>query len=286
MKYFIKIVSLTGLFTISQLAYSAPISDTYTTGDTLTATTLDNIKSAVNDNDTRITSLEAPGPDFSGFGTGFSGDGAPKNVRIMSQPNGGGGTNYILSILFESSTEMVSIDGGSIQRPFFGVFPFVQTDNVGNVIGVSNLIETPDTVDYITYNIEQSSYDPSFVKTVTDDTLRESYVCNGGRLQFCLATDTLTDGTFQDNYTRTMVRSLSGPFTVNGMTFNEVRVENQLGNDRLRIRAKGIGEVFRSQPSQNDRELIYYRANGTTGGSLAGTPFAAGGELENFFFIP
>jgi parallel beta-helix repeat protein len=58
MKYFIKFVSLIGLFAISQLAYAAPITDTYTTGDTLTAGTLDNIKSAVNDNDTRITAIE------------------------------------------------------------------------------------------------------------------------------------------------------------------------------------------------------------------------------------
>lgn len=58
MKKFIKIVSLIGLFSIPQLAYSAPINDTYTTGDTLTAGTLNNIKSAVNDNDTRITAIE------------------------------------------------------------------------------------------------------------------------------------------------------------------------------------------------------------------------------------
>lgn len=36
------------------LAYSAEIADTYTSGDTLTATTLNNIKSSVNDNDANI----------------------------------------------------------------------------------------------------------------------------------------------------------------------------------------------------------------------------------------
>lgn len=64
MKCYIKIVSLIGLLTISQLVYPAPITDTYITGDTLTAGTLDNIKSAVNDNDARITAIEAGAADI------------------------------------------------------------------------------------------------------------------------------------------------------------------------------------------------------------------------------
>jgi hypothetical protein len=44
----------TGLY--SQINFAESITDTYTTGDTLTATKLNNIKSAVNDNDVRITS--------------------------------------------------------------------------------------------------------------------------------------------------------------------------------------------------------------------------------------
>lgn len=58
MKYFIKIISLIGLFTISQFAYSASVTDTFATGDTLTADTLNNLKSAVNDNNTRIAAME------------------------------------------------------------------------------------------------------------------------------------------------------------------------------------------------------------------------------------
>ena len=54
MKNFIKIASITGLFSISMFAYSGEITDTYTAGDTLTATTLNNIKSAVNNNDINI----------------------------------------------------------------------------------------------------------------------------------------------------------------------------------------------------------------------------------------
>ncbi len=55
MKYFLRAVSVIGLSLISQTALSDPITDSYNTGDTLTATTLNNIKSAVNDNDSNIT---------------------------------------------------------------------------------------------------------------------------------------------------------------------------------------------------------------------------------------
>ena len=182
---------------------------------------------------------------------------------------------------------MVSIDGVLTQRPFFGEYLNVTTDGGGNVTSVGNYIETPDTVDYINYNIEQSTYDNMGVKiSIDDDTLRESWVSNGGQINFTLATATLTNGTFVSHYTRTLIRSLTGPFTVNGMTFNEIRVENQLGSDRLRIRAKGIGPVFQSDPGRENWELIYYRANGATGGSLVGTPFATGGALAGIFFTP
>lgn len=51
------ILIVTGVFLTlsSQLATAGSIADTYATGDILTTTTLDNIKAAVNDNDTRIS---------------------------------------------------------------------------------------------------------------------------------------------------------------------------------------------------------------------------------------
>jgi len=51
-------MSLAGLTVISNLSQSSPISDDYHTGDRLTATMLENIRDAVNDNDTRITALQ------------------------------------------------------------------------------------------------------------------------------------------------------------------------------------------------------------------------------------
>jgi hypothetical protein len=63
MKNLLKIVSIIGLTVITQPAYSAAVTDTFATGDTLTAKKLNNIKSAVNDNDTRISDIVlTPGP--------------------------------------------------------------------------------------------------------------------------------------------------------------------------------------------------------------------------------
>jgi hypothetical protein len=59
MKNLLKIVSIIGLTVITQTAYSAAVTDTFTTGDTLTAAKINNIKSAVNDNDTRIDSISS-----------------------------------------------------------------------------------------------------------------------------------------------------------------------------------------------------------------------------------
>ena len=59
MKHWLKIVSIIGLTVITQTAYPAAVTDTFTTGDTLTAEQLNNIKSAVNDNDTRIDSISS-----------------------------------------------------------------------------------------------------------------------------------------------------------------------------------------------------------------------------------
>jgi hypothetical protein len=56
-----RLLFIVGLSSISQLVHSDSITDNYNAGDTLTATKMNNIKSAVNDNDTRIDTLETAG---------------------------------------------------------------------------------------------------------------------------------------------------------------------------------------------------------------------------------
>jgi hypothetical protein len=60
MNKLLKIVFVTGLFSISQLAYAVDITDSYTTGDTLTATKMNNIKSGVNSKQNRVTGTCTP----------------------------------------------------------------------------------------------------------------------------------------------------------------------------------------------------------------------------------
>jgi hypothetical protein len=77
MKNLLKIVSIIGLTVITQTAYSAAVTDTFTTGDTLTAEKLNNIKNAVNDNNTRISLTYAIGDigPAGGFVFYITGDG-------------------------------------------------------------------------------------------------------------------------------------------------------------------------------------------------------------------
>jgi hypothetical protein len=72
--------------------------------------------------------------------------------------------------------------------------------------------------------------------------------------------------------------------TVNGITFDDVVVDRYFDLNKIRYRAKGIGMVLELRGSaadpvynsQSQRKLIFYRkSDGTTGGSAAGTPYAA-----------
>ena len=87
------------------------------------------------------------------------------------------------------------------------------------------------------------------------------------------------------SYAWSSIRGLSGPVTVNGMTFDDVRLEQNIASNNLRVRAKGIGEVLRVANNGSwERRLIFYRANGVEGGDLTGTPFAPGALLDGLFF--
>lgn len=59
MQRLIEVTVIIGLLSVAQLAHGGSIPDDYNTGDTLTADKMNNIKSAVNDNDDRVSALEA-----------------------------------------------------------------------------------------------------------------------------------------------------------------------------------------------------------------------------------
>jgi hypothetical protein len=63
MKNFLNMALILALTAVTHTAYASEITTIYTTGDVLTAATLDTIKSAVNDNNTRIDTIATtPGP--------------------------------------------------------------------------------------------------------------------------------------------------------------------------------------------------------------------------------
>jgi len=58
MKYFIQVVTVIGLLSLSHLGSASEVTETFNNGDVLTAGQLNNIKNAVNDNDGRIMESE------------------------------------------------------------------------------------------------------------------------------------------------------------------------------------------------------------------------------------
>ena len=239
--------------------------------------------------DARITELEQANPNLGGYSMAFSEDGAPKNVVVFSRVDENGWTSYTVRSRYATSVEQISINGVMTQRPFIANYAYAQVDDLGNLVDVSNYIEAPDTSDYVVYNVEETQYDPvSIAKTVIDDTLLEDWnVCNYGQTTICIPEVSLSlTGEHVRRYTWSSIRGVAGPITVNDMTFNDVRLEQNIGgSDQARVRAQGIGEILRVNHDGNwERGVIFYSANGVTGGSLAGTPFAPGQPLAGRFF--
>ncbi|MCP4766026.1 MAG: hypothetical protein GY875_07110 [Gammaproteobacteria bacterium] len=217
----------------------------------------------------------------------FSADGAAKNVVVSSEVQESGDTLYWVRSRYATSTEQISINGVMTQRPFIANYAFAHVDNLGDLVFVANYIEAPDTADYVVYNVEETEFDPvTLDKTIIDDTLMEDWnVCNYGQTTICIPEVSLSQtGEHVRWYNWSSIRGVAGPLTVNGMTFGDVRLESNVGSSTsTRARAQGIGEVMRVTDN-GERGAIFYSANGVTGGSLAGTPFAPGQPLDGRFF--
>ena len=239
--------------------------------------------------DQRITPFE---PDLSGFGVPFAADGATKNVVVLKQVDSNDGSIYYsIRSRYANSTEQISIDDVLTTRPFIANYASVGTDSGGTFTYVNNYIDAPNTANYVIYNIEISDYDiGTLVKTVTEDNTYETDTCSGGIVLVCFGEVKFNaDDSLSYIFDWSRNRGLAGPFTINGLTFNEIRMEASTGTSRsFRIRAKGIGEIYRrnrnSDGSTSENIIIYYHSNGSTGGSLAGTPFDTGLPLDGLFF--
>ena len=88
-------------------------------------------------------------------------------------------------------------------------------------------------------------------------------------------------------------RAVGNSVTINGITFTDIAyrfdVRDPFSN-RIRIIANGIGLIYHKTDGtiryHNTQEIIWYRVNGATAGSLAGSPFDAGGDAVGVFFTP
>ena len=261
------------------------------------------LASEVNENfsdlDTRVTSVEnqSPGPDFSGFGLPFSADGAPKNVIVLNYYDQDlGETIYALRIRYANSTDTVSVNGTPTIRPFIASYPTVVTDNTGQIISVRSYIDTPDAENYQNYYIEVADYDPDGTnKQIYDDTSVGTESCVGGASRICMGSTTSSSPAIDGNWWHNAYnRAVTNNYILesNGWNFDQVTLEVRTtgGDERLRIRAKGIGLIFQRYGNYNygssdpSASAIYYRVNGETRGSLAGTPFDVGQPLHGLFF--
>jgi len=277
---------LTGSIVLLSFSSVADVPNVFAPGNPVVASEMNENFDSI---DQRVSAFE---PDFSGYGVPFAADGATKNVVVLKQvdPNDGS-FRYYLRSRYANSTEEISIDGVPTIRPFIANYANVGTDSDGTINWISNYIDAPDTANYEVYNIEESEYDIGTLnKTVTDDTSYETFTCSGNVVLVCIGYERLnSDDSMSYIYDWSSNRVKAGPFEINGMTFNDVRMESFTGtSSAFRIRAKGIGEIYRrnvwGDGTVVDRSVIYYRSNGSTGGSLAGTPFDTGQPLEGLFF--
>lgn len=110
MKQRIIMVTTVALILTSQLVTAGSITDSYTTGDTLTAATIDNIKTEVNDNDTRIvTNALTTTANEVGIArqlAGAPGLGASRNITLSSITNDGWAECY--SETYGSNTSLIA----------------------------------------------------------------------------------------------------------------------------------------------------------------------------------
>jgi hypothetical protein len=283
----IKTLATVLLFTATLLPSAiADVPNTFSDGTPAVAAEVNANFSAL---DSRISDIENSTPNLGGYGTPFSADGAPKNVVVLEQPQDDGSTAYNIRSRYATSSEEISINGTLTQRPFIAGYTYVEVDDLGDITWISNYIEAPDTEDYIVYNVEETTYDPAppLFKTVDDDTIWEDWtLCDGGQTTICVIDVSLSaTGDHVRTYAWSSIRGLSGPLTVNNMTFDDVRLEQSITGDYVRVRAKGVGEVLRAANDGSwERRLIYYHVNGVTEGDLDGTPFAPGEDLDGFFF--
>ena len=273
-------------------ANASEITDTYSSGDTLTTSTLDNIKNAVNDNDQRIDSLESSDSamqDFSDYTLNFSALSSPKNVVVLKSINSDGSAYYSVRSAYANSTEEVSVQGAMTIPSFIFKFISVGTDVDGNITNIYTSVDALDQASiYTDHTQESSSYSvPSLVKTVDNDITSIQYNCGDSAASVFVCEYTrYNSGTPASHSYVTSVRHSLGSSEINGLNFDDLIGVNMTSGSNMgySVRAKGLGVLLQFGVNSGHSVVIYYRVDGSSDGSLDGSPFGSGALLENFFF--
>ena len=277
----------------------------FNTGDAIVASEMNNnfndLDGRVISNDARISVIESTTPtsvDFSNFFPAFSTIGSPRNAQVLVRPDGFGGNVYRVRGGYENNSDQININGVPTVRTNIWYQVFVNTDSGGIITSINRYRESPDDINAYsnsntyTVKVDNTTFDPiTLVPTIDPNDYTETMTCGEDgvpAILVCHAIDRLnSDNSFFGQYDWARNQSVvTGPYTINGLTFTDVRFESYTSSNRFRIRAKGIGMIFEHRDSISDPEqIIFYRVNGQTGGSLVSTPFEPGvGFLDGQFF--
>jgi len=278
------------------------VPNTFSTGDPILASEVNgnftDLDTRLDTNDSRLTSLEAPKTVtnyFSGYWSGFSALGSPKNVVVLESLYSDGSKLYSIRSQYHNSTETVSVNGSPIVAPLIAKYFWISVDATGVVTYIGGESEAPATTDYLDYTIEAFSYDiTGTIKTIElagdglpdDRRSQDSEWLGGGSIGHLKVIETTTGIGQTDAFHALRAYTHLGAGTINGIQFPDLRGSNRMWSQghEYRVYAKGIGMVFRIRYDTRANVVIYYQANGNTGGSLAGTPFAPGAVLDGKLF--
>ncbi len=131
MKNFTRTAIIIGFFSISQLSIAQAITDTYATGDTLTADTLNTIKDAINANHEAINNIpEGPqGPQGPTGPQGPSGAEGPQGPTGPEGPQGPAGSAVVFNSAPTVNDDVNTYNVGSIWVDTSTGTPYLLVDN-------------------------------------------------------------------------------------------------------------------------------------------------------------
>jgi hypothetical protein len=262
------------------------------------------VASEVNENfsdlDTRLSKLEPLSSiQWSDYKFQYSSVGYAKNVGIAKFTYSDYYA-YVVKLVYQNDTsseaaEKITANGVATAFPYMYKTINVTTDLSGNVTSINGSVwgtnSDPGLKIGRTQYVENFTYDTDGTnKQVTQTNLKDEVKCNfTGLIRHCIrkrtnqSNDKVSYGMFSD-----AIIDEYEPYTdpVSGVVINKVISVFRSGSGmtpELNFRAPGI--AFIGGPFDADQyEIQFYHLNGSSQGTLIGTPFASGQPLNGKFF--